>query len=122
METFKKHLENIGVDPNYYLNKARKAGKENGYDPSKINFTDDGIHKLEITTPEGKKIKYGRNKYGDFILWGIFEKEGLVPKGYSEMKRRVFRSSHGKMQEILEKRKGKKLPFSANELAIKILW
>jgi hypothetical protein len=120
--TFKQHLIDIGINPDVYLKIARKAGKNNGYDPSKINFTDDDIHKLEIITPEGKKIKYGRNQYGDFILWGMFEKEGLVPKGYANQKRNIFRSSHGKMQEILEKRKGMKLPYSANELALKILW
>jgi hypothetical protein len=127
-QTFKQHLEEIGINPEHYLKIARKAATDNGYDPSKVNFTDDGVHKLEIEvigsskSKKSPKVRFGRNHYGDFILWGILEKEGIVRKGYANMKRNIFNKSHGKMQEILEKRKGMKLPYSANELSLKILW
>jgi hypothetical protein len=120
--TFKQHLQEIGYDPNEYLKIARKAGKINGYDPSKIDFADDGIHKLQIMSPESKTIKFGRNMYGDFLIWSFLEKHGVVKKGYANMKRNVFNASHGKMQELLEQRKGSKQPYSANALALKILW
>ena len=120
--TFKQHLEEIGFNPEEYLKIARNAGKRNGYDPSKINFAEDGVHKLQIETPQGKLIKFGRNLYGDFLIWSFLEKHGAVHKGYANMKRNVFNASHGRMQELLEQRKGSPQPYSANALALKILW
>jgi hypothetical protein len=120
--TFKQHLQEIGFDPNKYLKIARKAGKINGYDTSKINFAEDGIHKLQIITPNNKIVKFGRSQYGDFHIWSFLEKHGAVKKGYANMKRNVFNKSHGRMQELLEQRKGSPQPYSANELALKILW
>ena len=119
---FEEHLKEIGFEPSEYLKIARKAGKKYGYDPKMINFADNDIHKLQIISPEGKKIRFGRNMYGDFHIWSFLEKHGVVRKGYAQMKRNVFNKSHGKMQELLEQRKGGKQPYSANELSLKILW
>jgi hypothetical protein len=119
---FEQHLMDIGFEPQHYLSMARESAKANGYDPSKIQFSKDGVHKLEIITPDNKIVKFGRNLYGDFIIWSFLEHHKVADKGYAKMKRNIFQKSHGKMQELLEERKGAKQPYSANELALKILW
>jgi hypothetical protein len=55
--------------------------------------------------------------YGDYIIWTAKEKEGIVPKGYADMKRNVFHKSHSKIKGDWKNDK-----FSPNMLALKITW
>jgi hypothetical protein len=64
-------------------------------------------------TPNGK-VYFGKPGYGDFIHYQLLEKEGKVPKGHADKKRKVFRLSHSAIKDS-----GK---FSANQLAINVLW
>ena len=99
-----------------YLREARKRAKKAGYnDP--LFLSDEEEHKLMIVKPNGKKVHFGRKGYGDFILWSHAEKEGKVPKGYAEMKQRVFQISHSAIKGDWKKDK-----YSPNNLALKINW
>lgn len=68
-------------------------------------MADDGIHKLQITTPDGKVVKFGRLGYSDFILTGDDTKR----KGYLARATKI-------------KGDWKQNKFSPNMLAIRILW
>lgn len=87
------------------------------YDPDAIHLATDGVHKVELTTPTGKNVRFGRVGYGDFILWSHLEREGKVPKGYAVRKRMVFHKSHEAM-----KGNWKNNPYSPNTLALLLLW
>jgi len=111
----KKHdtdLRGGGLTDSAYLRKARAKAKAYGLDPKKLEFAHDGIHKLEY---DG--VKFGREGYGDFLLWTQQEKEGKVPKGTAEMKRSVFHKSHEKIKGNWKANK-----ISPNNLALHILW
>ncbi len=120
--SFFNHLEEIGYPPNDYLNKVKAIAKKHGYDPTKIEFSDDNIHKLQITTPDNKIVRFGANLYGDYHLWTYLYEKGIVKKSFAERKKKIFNRSHGQMQKIVEERHGKKLPYSANQLALTLLW
>lgn len=114
---FLTQLENIGFKPSKYLKIARETAYNNGYNPSTINFSNDGVHKLEIIDNLGKVKKFGRVGYGDFIIYSFLEKNKQVPKGLADQKRNTFQSSHSKI-----KGNWKSNPFSPNNLALRILW
>jgi len=116
-EDFLKQLNNIKFNPSKYLSIAREVAHSNGYNPNDLQFCDDGIHKLEITDDKGKIKKFGRVGYGDYIIYTFLESKNKVPMGFADKKRNVFRTSHS-----LIKGNWKKNPFSANNLAINILW
>jgi DNA adenine methylase len=113
MDKFHKQLEKVGLDHETYMKAVKVLAKRNGYDPSKVEMSDDGIHKLVYHSPEGLK-RFGRVGYGDFIIWSQEELNGNVPKGYADQKRYVFRKSHGKIKDS-----GK---YSPNQLSINLLW
>jgi hypothetical protein len=93
-----------------YLKEAKRRARLTGYDPDKLSVATDGVHKLEYDSPEGK-VKFGRMGYGDYIIYSKYDKD------LAEKKRHTFRASHGKISEIHNLGK-----YSANELAINILW
>lgn len=100
-----------------YLRIVRSVAKQNGYDPKALTFAMDGIHKFQIITPTGRTVKFGRVGYGDFILWSYLEWKGEVPRGYASKKRNTFHASHSAI-----KGNWKSNPYSANNLALRILW
>lgn len=113
----KKPLSGEGYGTTAYLKEARRRAKAHGYDPSKLELADDGVHKLQITTPEGKVVKFGRKGYGDHLIWSEKEAKGEVPRGTAEKKRSTFRKSHLAMKGQWRDDK-----YSPNWLAIRILW
>lgn len=100
-----------------YLNAARRAAQRTGYHPQKIHFSTDGVHKLETRDEDGRIRRFGRVGYGDFILWTHLERARKVPKGFADNKRRLYRA---RATEIKGDWKSDK--YSANNLAINILW
>ena len=113
---FMKQLESKDLKSEEYLKKAKASAKKAGYDPKKIFFSDDNIHKLMYKI-DNKIIRFGRVGYGDFIIWSHLEKNNKVSKGTADKKRNTFRKSHGKITEIHKLGKN-----TANELAINVLW
>lgn len=97
--------------PSDYLQKIKANAKKNGYDPDRISLANDGIHKLVYETPDGRKVKFGRVGYGDFILWSSED------KALGERKRKAYRARATKIKGDWKKDK-----YSKNNLAINILW
>lgn len=103
--------------PSGYLAEAKRKAKAAGYEPSRLKLCNRGTNKLMYETPEGKVVHFGSAEHGDHIIWSKLEKKGDVPPGTAETKRRVFRKSHEAM-----KGSWKSNPYSANALALAILW
>ena len=116
MGKFHSQLKEAGLNHELYMKAVKMLAKKTGYDPSKVEMSEDGVHKLVYHSPEGLK-RFGRVGYGDYIIWSAKEAKGLVSKGYANMKRNVFRKSHGAMSK-----KHKLGKFSPNELSINLLW
>ena len=118
-KTIISQLEEIGLNPDKYLNVARENAEENGYKNfDKLEFSDNRIHKLQIPNEEGQMIRFGRVGYGDFLIWSYLEAKGKASKGQADKKRNVFRKSHIALSEkrnIID-------PYAPNNLAINILW
>lgn len=120
---FEKILEEINYKPIDYLTEVRKRARKNGYNPADVEFSDNMKNKLMISTPDGKKVHFGLNGYGDYIIYKHLEKQGIAPAGYAEKKRNTFQRSHGKMQQIIQARhKGRNLDYTANKLALLLNW
>ena len=102
MEAFSKSEE--------FLQKAKARARATGYNPSLLTLAHDGVHKLTYQSPMGVR-HFGRLGYGDFIYYKKYHPD------IAEIKRHVFRTSHRAMTKLYGIGK-----FSANELAINILW
>ena len=98
-----------------YLATARKKARDAGI-AGKITYAP-RPHKLMIETPDGRVVRFGRQGYGDHLLWSKAEKEGKVPKGTADEKRRLYRARATKIKGDWKKDK-----YSPNNLAINILW
>jgi hypothetical protein len=120
---FEDILREIDYNPRDYLNEVRKRAKNNNYNPADVEFSDKMKNKLMIRDPDGKKVHFGLNGYGDYIIYKHLEKQGIAPAGYAEKKRNVFQRSHGKMQKIIQARhKGRNLDYTPNQLALLLNW
>ena len=112
-------LKEIGLNPKKYLQVAREQAEENGYENfDELEFSMNGIHKLQIPNEEGKIIRFGRVGYGDFLIWSYLEAKGKAPEGQADKKRNVFRKSHLALSE----KRNITDPYAPNNLAINILW
>lgn len=100
-----------------YLKLVKKKAKAEGYDPKDLTFSDDKLHKFQITDPEGKIVRFGRRGYGDFTIWTHLEKTGEAEAGTAEKKKNVFWKSHTKI-----KGDWKENDYSPNWLSLRILW
>lgn len=114
---FLRELKEIGLTPTAYLREARRRAKAAGYNSKALRFADDGVHKLVMVDPKGRQTKFGRVGYKDHLMWSHLEKDGVVSKGEAEAKRRRFQTSHRAM-----KGKWREDPYSANWLALRVLW
>ena len=110
-------LNSIGFQPSIYLRQARRKAVEAGYDPESITFSDKAEKKLVLVTPQGRRVYFGATGFGDHLIYSFLEAEGLVEPGVASIKRRVFQTSHRAM-----KGKWRTNPYSANRLALAILW
>lgn len=98
-----------------YLTLARKKARDAGIE-GRITYAPKP-HKLQIETPDGRVVKFGRQGYGDHLLWSRAEAEGKVPKGTADTKRRQYRARATRIKGDWKKDK-----YSPNNLAINILW
>ena len=115
-DKFIKQLEDVNYPVEKYIKDAKKEALKEGYDPNKLSYAYNNDNKLKYESPEGIKY-FGKAGYGDFLIWSLKEKRNEVKKGYANMKRNIFRKSHGEITKMYNLDK-----FSPNELAIKILW
>lgn len=112
---FRKQLEDIGLTPEKYLKIAQKRAKDLGLNIPVFSSNDK--HKLEVLDDNGKVVRFGRVKYGDFIIWSHLEKLKTVPKGYADKKRDIYWKSHTKI-----KGKWKDNIYSPNWQSLILLW
>ena len=114
---FTAQLKEGKYSPGIYLRAVKSKAKKAGYDPEAVKFAEDGTHKLEIQTPDGRTVKFGRVGYGDFLIWTHKERRGEAPEGIAKMKRKVFHLSHSAIKGDWKDDK-----FSPNNLALALLW
>ena len=111
MPKFAKQLEELGVKSLDYLAKAKKKAHALGLADNMLSFSTDEKHKLQIPNAEGKIIRFGAVGLGDYILYSMTRNASADKHRSSYLARAT-------------KIKGdwKKDPYSANSLAIGILW
>ena len=114
---FEAQLKEVGMSPDDYLEVVRENARRCGYDPEAIEFSDNKTHKIQIRTPEGRIVRFGRVGYNDFHIWTHLERNNQVAKGTAKSKRERFWKSHIKMGGDW---KGDN--FSPNWLALRLLW
>jgi hypothetical protein len=114
---FAKQLKEVGITPAQYLGEARRRAAEAGYDPADLIYSDNDENKLMMKDEEGRPTHFGRVGYGDYLLWQVMEARGKARRGQAEMKRRVFHASHSKIRGDWRRD-----PFSANNLALLVIW
>jgi len=112
-----EQLSDWGMDKKRYFQSLSKNARKHGYNPKMIGLATDGIHKIQIQTPEGRVVKFGRLGYGDYILWKALEAQGKTQKGFADQKQSVFHSSHTKIRG-----NWKRNDYSPNNLALRLLW
>lgn len=110
-------LKKLKVPKTKYLGAIRSAGSSKGYDPKKIQLSDDGEHKIMVVDEEGKKHYAGRVGYGDFHIWSVLESKKDVPTGYASQKQKDYLARATKIKGDWKKDK-----YSPNSLAIALLW
>lgn len=114
---FKDQLDGIGYNCSQYLSDARAVAKRAGYDPARLEFSNDKDHKLMYVAPDGSIRRFGRLGYGDFLTWTYMEREYIVPKGTARKKRTAFHKSHEAI-----KGEWRNDRYSPNNLALHINW
>ena len=110
-EAFATQLKRLGVSPSVYLEKAKKKAEALGLAGNMLGFSNDDRHKLQMPNVSGKMIKFGAVGLGDYILYTL-QKD---PEAEEHRKSYLARAT---------KIKGNwaKDPYSANSLAIGVLW
>jgi hypothetical protein len=108
---FAKQLAKAGVKPDDYLALARKKAIALGLVANHMGFSDDDKHKLQIPNAEGQLVRFGSVGLGDYILYSLARN----PEAKQHQKRYLARAT---------KIRGdwKDDPYSANSLAIGVLW
>lgn len=104
------------MNDKFFLKTVRKIAKMQGYDPSKLYISQDGIHKLEYHLDNNKKIKFGRVGYMDFpnylynVVLNNITLQDAIKKRINYRKRAI---------KVLNKINN---DFSPSALSYKILW
>jgi hypothetical protein len=90
-----------------FLQLAKQAARQAGYDPAKLELSGDGVHKLVYHSPEGVR-RFGRRGYGDYLWYKTNEPAVAETKRSAYLKRARAIKDKGR--------------FSPNQLAINVLW
>lgn len=110
MNSFSKYK----IDAQEYLKIAKRRARLEGYNPDLLSLATKEQYPAKLVY-DG--VPFGRHPYGDFIIWSILEDRGDVRKGYANMKRDTYQTSHSRI-----KGKWKSDPKSPNTLSLKINW
>ena len=116
ISSFQKKLSDIGLKPKQYLKQAKTMAEKTGYDPSKVMFCNTGKNKLMYESPDGL-VHFGNPDYPDYIIYSWLEHKGEVEKGTADKRRELYRARATNIKGNWKKNK-----YSANNLAINILW
>ena len=110
---FISRLHRLKIDPTTYMNIVKQRAKSAGYDPDKLTFANDGIHKL-VYNAENKAFKFGSAKLGDYIIWSFLERNREVEPGTAKKKREGYHARFNSGADFER--------VSPYNLALKILW
>jgi DNA adenine methylase len=113
---FQEKLNKMGLAPKQYLKQARTMAEKTGYDSDKVVFCSTGKNKLMYESPSGL-VHFGNPDYPDYIIYSWLEHKGEVEKGTADKRRELYRARATKIKGDWKKNK-----YSANNLAINILW
>ena len=111
MDKFHKQLEDKNITHDQYMKAASKAAKKSDYDPSKLEMSSDGDHKLTYTTPDGQVVPFGKVDYNDYIIYTLSKNTN------ADKYRKAYLARATKIKGDWESDK-----YSPNNLAINILW
>lgn len=114
---FQRELQQIGLSPSAYLKEVRRRAKAYGINPKNVRFSDKSDKKMMVVKPDSSVVYFGATNYGDHIIWSYLETTNQAASGTAAQKREVFRRSHSKI-----KGDWKKDMYSANNLALSLLW
>jgi hypothetical protein len=107
---FRAQLKAAGVKPAEYLRAARVKARKAGLDATKLGFSSDGEHKLQMIHGD-RTVRFGAVGMGDHILYTLSKD----PK--ADEHRRLYRARATKIRGDWKKDK-----HSPNSLAVSILW
>ena len=113
---FKDRLKLLNISPDWYLVQCRYKARKAGLNYKTLKFSTHKKKKLMIVDDNLKYRHFGSAENNDFIIWQVLEENGLVRKGYAEMKQRVFWQSHTAMKYNINDY------YSPNNLSLIILW
>jgi hypothetical protein len=108
---FAKQLAAAGVNPTDYLAMAQKKARAAGLADQMLGFSSDAKHKLQIPNASGTLVRFGAVGLGDHILYTL----SRDPEAEKHKKSYLARATK-------IKGKWKDDPYSANSLAIRVLW
>ena len=115
---FQTRLKEIGIDPIWYLEEAKKRAKQSlALNWKTLTWSHRKGKKLSILNDNGKSISFGSSINNDFIIWSELERRGEVPQYYASRKRQVFWKSHTAMKNW-----NPTDSYSPNTLSLIILW
>jgi DNA adenine methylase len=114
---FQEKLSKIGLAPKQYLKQAKIMAEKTGYDSDKVVFCNTGKNKLMYESPDKSLVHFGNPDYPDYIIYSWLEHKGEVEKGTADKRRELYRARATKIKGDWKKNK-----YSANNLAINILW
>jgi hypothetical protein len=99
-----------------YLRQVNAKARAYGID-ARVKYSTDSTHKFQVRAPDGTIRRFGKQGYWDFELLKLAEADGAIPSGTAEKKRRAYLARATKI-----KGDWRDDPFSANNLAIHLLW
>ena len=110
MSNFLNTLRSYRINPSRYIKIVKFIAQSQGYNPERIEFSDNPNKKLSYTLDNGKKVHFGANGYLDYILYLI-----LRPELAEEMRRRYRARATETALQTEDK-------YSPANLSLKILW
>lgn len=113
---FQSKLDKMGLAPKQYLKQAKIMAEKTGYESDKVVFCNTGKNKLMYESPDGL-VHFGNPDYPDYIIYSWLEHKGEVEEGTADKRRELYRARATKIKGDWKKNK-----YSANNLAINILW
>ena len=108
---FAVQLKKAGISPSTYLNMVKDKANALGLAGNMLGFSSDDKHKLQIPNVDGKIIRFGAVNHGDYNIYKLQKNPD------ADKHRKAYLARATKIKGDWAKD-----PYSANSLAIHILW
>lgn len=108
---FAAQLKEAGISPSTYLNRVKDKANALGLAGNMLGFSSDDKHKLQIPNVDGKIIRFGAVNYGDYNIYKLQKNPD------ADKHRKAYLARAMKIKGDWAKD-----PYSANSLAVSILW